>query len=323
MRLSEGAPFKTWGDPHVRDQRTNVYENEMVLTYCDFNWSDASSTSVVTKFLAHVVSVAWSLCSCGVKLCGLVRGIIGKVPSVVLCRGRGSRIDDKHVLLSGNEVACCEALIMFGISLKGSPERCRFRFFSVFFLLSVSSFFLFGRFFFFFFSGSDFFVFFLCSSSFFFFRFLPFHIKNGETPFASLVTRIAATSKSQIASDCNRNSKKSLRLRKHPLKPTLWTRDRPVLPGFYSVSEASHRSGHPPEIVAITRVWFRIAAIFLAQCDFCDCDTAIFLRFLREKLATSKLWLPIASDLWLRLRGSLSSRDPFRKTPIIFAIIYL
>ena len=122
-----------------------------------------------------------------------------------------------------------------------------------------------------------------------------------------LVTRIAATSKSQIASDCNRNSKKSLRLRKHPLKPTLWTREPPVLCGFYCVSEAPHGSGNPPEVyVATTRVWFRIAAIFLAQCDFCDCDTAILLRFLREKLATSKLWLPIASDLWLRLRGSLS-----------------
>ena len=31
----------------------------------------------------------------------------------------------------------------------------------------------------------------------------------------------------------------------------------------YSVSEASHRSGSPPEIVATTRVWFWIAAIFL------------------------------------------------------------
>ena len=121
----------------------------------------------------------------------------------------------------------------------------------------------------------------------------------------NLVTRIAATSKSQIASDCNRNSKKSLRLRKHPLKPTLWTREPPALCGFYSVSEAPHGSGTPPEYVATTRVWFWIAAIFLAQCDFCDCNTAILLRFLREKLATSKLWLPIASDLWLRLRGSL------------------
>ena len=128
----------------------------------------------------------------------------------------------------------------------------------------------------------------------------------GSQLFGDLVTRIAATSKSQIASDCSRNSKKSLRLRKHPLRPTLWTREPPVLCGFYSVSEAPHGSGNPPEYVATTRVWFRIAAIFLAQCDFCDCDTAIFLRFLREKLATSKLWLPIASDLWLRLRGSLS-----------------
>ena len=44
------------------------------------------------------------------------------------------------------------------------------------------------------------------------------------------------------------------------------------------------------------------SANFLAQCDFYDCDTAISLR---EKLATSRLWVPIASDLWLRLRGSL------------------
>ena len=122
---------------------------------------------------------------------------------------------------------------------------------------------------------------------------------------ATLVTRIAATSKSQIASDCNRNSKKSLRLRKHPLTPTLSTREPPVLCGFYSVSEAPHGSGNPPEYVATTRVWFWIAAIFLAQCDFCDCDAVILLRFLREKLVTSKLWLPIASDLWLRLHGSL------------------
>ena len=77
----------------------------------------------------------------------------------------------------------------------------------------------------------------------------PGKIRDCET---TLVTRIAATSKSQIASDCNRNSKKSLRLRKHPLKPTLWTRESPVLCGFYSVSEAPQ-----------------------AQYDFCDCDTAI------------------------------------------------
>ena len=131
-----------------------------------------------------------------------------------------------------------------------------------------------------------------------------------------LVTRIAATSKSQIASDCNRNSKKSLRLRKHPVKPNLWTRKPPVLCGFDSVSEAPHGSGNPPEYVATTRVWFWIAAVFLAQCDFCDCDTAILLRFLREKLATSKLWLPIASDLWLRLRGWLNS-EPQR---VLFGI---
>ena len=54
--------------------------------------------------------------------------------------------------------------------------------------------------------------------------------------------------------DPNRNSKKSLRLRKHPLKPNLWTREPPVLCGFYSVSEAPHGSGNPPEYVATTRV---------------------------------------------------------------------
>ena len=69
-----------------------------------------------------------------------------------------------------------------------------------------------------------------------------------------LVTQIAAISKSQIASDCNRNSKKSLRLRKHPLKPTLWTRESPVLYGFYSVSESPHGSGNPQEYVATARV---------------------------------------------------------------------
>ena len=74
------------------------------------------------------------------------------------------------------------------------------------------------------------------------------------TMVTALVTRIAATSKSQIASDSNRNAKKSLRLRKHPLKPTLWTREPPVLCGFYSVSEAPHGSGNPPEYVATTRV---------------------------------------------------------------------
>ena len=79
--------------------------------------------------------------------------------------------------------------------------------------------------------------------------------KSGKHPgLETLVTRIAATSKSQIASDCNRNSKKSLRLQKHPLKPTFWTREPPVLCGFYSVSEAPHGSANPPEYVATTRV---------------------------------------------------------------------
>ena len=63
--------------------------------------------------------------------------------------------------------------------------------------------------------------------------FAPRHQSVSSGPLGTdLVTRIAATSKSQIASDCNRNSKKSLRLRKHPLKPTLWTRESPVFVWF-------------------------------------------------------------------------------------------
>ena len=38
------------------------------------------------------------------------------------------------------------------------------------------------------------------------------------------------------------------------VKPTLWTREPPVLYGFYSVSEAPHGSGNPPEYVATARV---------------------------------------------------------------------
>ena len=52
-----------------------------------------------------------------------------------------------------------------------------------------------------------------------------------------------------------------------------------------------------------------LATAIATQKNHCDSEntsnTAISLRFLREKLATSKLWLAIASDLWLRWRGSL------------------
>ena len=121
----------------------------------------------------------------------------------------------------------------------------------------------------------------------------------------TLVTRIAATSKSQIASDCNRNSKNHC-----DSENTLWNQifgpgNRQFCVVFIVFQKRHMGLETPPEYVATTRVWFWIAAIFLAQCDFCDCDTAILLRFLREKLAISKLSLPIASDLWLRLRGSL------------------
>ena len=113
-----------------------------------------------------------------------------------------------------------------------------------------------------------------------------------------LVTRLAASSKSQIASDSNRNSKKLLRLRKHPLKLTLWTWHPPGLcVGFIQVWKA-------PTICCDYKAVIPNRCDFLAQCDLCDCDTAILLGFLQ--LATSKLWLPIAGDLWLWWRGSLS-----------------
>ena len=112
-----------------------------------------------------------------------------------------------------------------------------------------------------------------------------------------LVTRIAATSKSQIARDCNRNSKESLRLREHPLKSTLWTREPPVLCGFYSVSEAPHGSVETPQnplrlqgcdaesqpnaifVIATLRFYcdFCGKSLRLRSCDcqslaICDCD---------------------------------------------------
>ena len=53
-----------------------------------------------------------------------------------------------------------------------------------------------------------------------------------------------------------------------------------------------------------------LATAIATQKNHCDSEntsnTAISLRFLQEKLATSELWLAIASDLWLRWRGSLS-----------------
>ena len=45
MRLREGNPFKTCGNPHARDQKinqANVYENEMVETHRDLNCSGTS-----------------------------------------------------------------------------------------------------------------------------------------------------------------------------------------------------------------------------------------------------------------------------------------
>ena len=88
---------------------------------------------------------------------------------------------------------------------------------------------------------------------------------------------------------------------------------------FFNVSDALHtikagKNGNPTEI------WCDYKAVILNRCDFwpsaifCDCDIAnSTLRFLREKLATSKMRLPFTSDLWLRLRRSLSTQE--RKIP--------
>ena len=103
------------------------------------------------------------------------------------------------------------------------------------------------------------------------------------------VTRIAATSKSQIASDCNRNSKKSLRLRKHPLKPSLWTREPPVLCGFIVFQKRHMGLETPQNTLRLQGCDSGSQRFFWPNAIFCDCDTAILLRFLREKLAISKL----------------------------------
>ena len=85
---------------------------------------------------------------------------------------------------------------------------------------------------------------------------------------------------SQIASDCNRNSKNSLRLQERPLQPTVWTRDPPVLCGFYSVSEAPHSCGtlqNPLRLQACDSESLRffwpnalfVIVILRFYCDFC------------------------------------------------------
>ena len=119
-----------------------------------------------------------------------------------------------------------------------------------------------------------------------------------------LVTRIAATSKSQIASDCNRKSKY------HCDSATLWSQLFGLGIHQFCVVFIVFQKGHigqenPAEIVAYYKGVIPNRSDFFGPMRFCDCDTSISLRFLQEKLATSKLWLPIASDLWLRLRGSL------------------
>ena len=50
MCLSEEIPHESWATPHAHAQnikRANVYDNEMVLTYCDLNHSGASLKSAV------------------------------------------------------------------------------------------------------------------------------------------------------------------------------------------------------------------------------------------------------------------------------------
>ena len=128
-----------------------------------------------------------------------------------------------------------------------------------------------------------------------------------------LVTRIAATLSSQIASDCSCNSKSHCDS-ENTLRGQLFGLGVHQLCVVFIVLHKRH--------VGLRTTQNNVCdykAVIPNCCDFfgpmplCDCDTAILPRFLQEKLATWKLWLPIASDLWLGLRGSvrLWSHCPF------------
>ena len=87
-----------------------------------------------------------------------------------------------------------------------------------------------------------------------------------------LVTRIAATLKSQIASDCNRNSKKSLRLCKHPLSPALGTRVHELCRVVFIVFRKRHTGQETPQ--KSLRLDYKGVipnrSDLFAQCDFCQ-----------------------------------------------------
>ena len=63
---------------------------------------------------------------------------------------------------------------------------------------------------------------------------------------------------------------------------------------------------------------------FLAQCDFCDCDTAILLRFLREKLAASKFvianrWRFVIAIVWVT-KGTSAQEQQVSPNKWLFAV---
>ena len=111
------------------------------------------------------------------------------------------------------------------------------------------------------------------------------------------VTRIAVTSKSLSASGCNRNSRKSLRLLRHPQKPTTWTLDPPVKCRFESASDTLHIAGNPQNTARLQGSYSESLQCLFGPMQLSNCEVGILLQLLQAKLATSKFRLPIASDL--------------------------
>ena len=96
--------------------------------------------------------------------------------------------------------------------------------------------------------------------------------------FKGLVTRIAATLKSQIIWNSLRlqsQLRKSLRLRKHPLKPTLWTRDPPILCVFLIVFQKRHIG------LEIPRIRWDYKALIPNRYDFSDTKQLFVIATLR------------------------------------------
>ena len=73
-------------------------------------------------------------------------------------------------------------------------------------------------------------------------------------------------------------------------------KNMPVECDLHSVSNSLHRAGNPPPAYDYKAV-IPNRCDFFGQCDCCDCDIAMRLRFLQETLAFSNLQLAIASDL--------------------------